>query len=212
MDIYEKSHETLKKLIEAQDKFDFEIILIGGWAVYCYNPYMKSKDIDFIIKEGDFWKLRNFLSSLGFRETGKVLEKKGFALLVGDDKIELDVYDKKIGNINVKEIFDKNLFFVKKFDGLKVKVANLEILLTLKILSGFERIGTGKGMKDVSDILALLDNYFQKIDFSLINRYVNKSVVSKVFSVIFSDYKKIKNLYPISFLKFEKIKKSLIFL
>jgi hypothetical protein len=209
MDIYEKSHKILKEIIKSQDKFNFKIILIGGWGVYCYNPYMKSKDIDFLIREQDFWKLRNFLNSLGFRETGKVLEKIGFALLVGDDKIEIDVYDKKIGNVNVKEIFDKNLFSLKEFDGLKVCVANLELLLALKVISGFERIGTGKGMKDISDILAILDKHSQKINFDIVYSYVDRTKVKKVFSVIFSDYKKIKNLYPIGFTKFEKIKKSL---
>jgi len=209
MDIYEKSLEILKKIIEAQKKYDFKIILIGGWGVYCYNPYLKSKDIDFLIKEQDIWKLTSFLDFLGFRETGKVLEKRGFALLVGDDKIELDVYDKKIGGFDVNQIFDKKLFSIKKLNGLETNVVELNLLLTLKIISGSERIGTGKGMKDISDIIALFDNFFDKIDLSFIYSNINKNVVNKVFSIIFSDYKKIKNLYPISFLKFEKIKKGL---
>lgn len=209
MDVYEKSLEILKKIIDAQKKYGFKIILIGGWGVYCYNPYLKSKDIDFLVKEQDVWKLVSFLDTLGFRETGKVLEKRGFALLVGDDKIEVDVYDEKIGGFDVKQIFGKELFVVKKLNGRKVNVVELNLLLALKIIASSERIGTGKGMKDVSDILAIFDNFFGKIDLDFIYSIIKKDIVDKVFSIIFSDYKKIRNLYPISFLKFEKIKKNL---
>lgn len=209
MDVYEKSQKILKEIIKAQRKFDFEIILIGGWAIYCYNPYMKSKDIDFLIRKEDFWKLVNFLDSLGFRQTGKVLEKKGFAMLIGDDKIELDVYDDKIGNLNVREIFDKKLFVKRNFNGEKVNAVNLDVLLSLKIISAAERMGTGKGVKDMSDILAILDKYYNKIDFKFVNKLSGKDTVKRVISIVFSDYKKIKNLYPMEFLKFEKIKKLL---
>ncbi len=208
-DIYEKSFDILKKMIEAQEKYDFKIILIGGWGVYCYNPYMKSKDIDFVIEEKNVWKLTNFLDTLGFRETGKVLEKIGFAMLVGEEKIELDVYDKMIRGFKVSEIFKKKLFAIKKLNSLKVNVADLNLLLILKIISSSERIGTGKGMKDVSDILAIFDKFFDEIDFNFVYSHVGKGIANKVFSIIFSDYKKIRNLYPISFLKFEKIKTAL---
>jgi len=209
LDIYEKSLEILRKIIKAQKKYDFRIILIGGWGVYCYNPYMKSKDIDFLIKEQDIWKLKKFLDTLGFKETSKVLEKRGFALIVGDDKIELDVYDKNIGGFDVNKIFDRELFVIKKLNGQKVNVADVNLLLTLKIISGSGRIGTGKGMKDISDILSIFDKFFDNIDFSFVYSNVDTRVVNKVFSIIFSDYKKIRNLYPISFLKFERIKNAL---
>lgn len=208
-DIYEKSQKTLKEIIKAQKKFEFEIVLIGGWAVYRYNPYMKSKDIDFLIKKKDFWKLENFLDSIGFRRTGEVLEKKGFAMLVGDDKVELDVYDEKIGGLKVKEIFDKKLFVLRNFNGEKVSVVNLNVLTALKMISGSERIGTAKGVKDMSDILALFDKFYDKIDFERVNMLADRARVKQVVSVVFSDYKKIKNLYPMDFLKFEKIRKSL---
>lgn len=208
-DIYEKSQKTLGKIIRAQRKFDFEIVLIGGWAVYCYNPYMKSKDIDFLVKKGNFWKLENFLDSIGFRRTGEVLEKKGFAMLIGDDKIELDVYDGKIGGLKVKEMFDKKLFVLRSFNREKVNVVNLNVLTALKAVSGAERLGTAKGMKDVSDILAMFDKFYDKIDFKFVDNLVGKDTVRRIISVVFSDYKKIKNLYPMEFLKFEKIRKSL---
>jgi hypothetical protein len=210
MDIYKKSEDVLKKIIKAQKKIGFEIILIGGWAVYCYNPYMKSKDIDFLILEKDVWKLENFLSSVGFRKTGKVLEKIGFAMLVEDDKIELDIYDKKIAKLNIKEIFDKKMFVKKRFFEEKVAVADLNLLMALKIMAASERIGTGKGMKDISDILALLDKFYDRVDFEFVKSLIDEKTVKNVLSVVFSDYKKIKSLYPMRFLQFQKIKQSLL--
>jgi len=210
MDIYKKSEDVLKKIIKAQKKIGFEIILIGGWAVYCYNPYMKSKDIDFLILEKDVWKLENFLSSVGFRKTGKVLEKIGFAMLVEDDKIELDIYDKKIAKLNIKEIFDKKMFVKRRFFEEEVAVADLNLLMALKIMAASERIGTGKGMKDISDMLALLDKFYEKVDFEFVKSLIGEKTVKSVLSVVFSDYKKIKSLYPMRFLQFQKIKQSLL--
>ncbi|MCD6476599.1 MAG: hypothetical protein J7K26_00330 [Candidatus Aenigmarchaeota archaeon] len=90
MDMYEKSLEILIKIIENQEKMNYKIYLVGGWAVWIYNPYLKSKDIDFIIKRKDFYKLKNFLISLGFKETsGEHLNKKGFSMLWDNDKIEI---------------------------------------------------------------------------------------------------------------------------
>ncbi len=60
MDIYEKSFSVLKKLTLAQKKYNFSFVLIGGWAVWVYNRYLKSKDVDIIIKPEDFFKLKNF--------------------------------------------------------------------------------------------------------------------------------------------------------
>jgi len=210
MDIYKKSEDVLKKIIKAQKKIGFEIILIGGWAVYCYNPYMKSKDIDFLILKKDVWKLENFLSSVGFRKTGKVLEKIGFAMLVEDDKIELDIYDKKIAKLNIKEIFDKKMFVKRRFFEEEVAVADLNLLMALKIMAASERIGTGKGMKDISDMLALLDKFYEKVDFEFVKSLIGEKTVKSVLSVVFSDYKKIKSLYPMRFLQFQKIKQSLL--
>lgn len=66
MDIYERSYETLKEIVTAQEDYGFETVLIGGWAVYLYNPYMKSRDIDFAIRKEDVWKLDNYLQMAGF--------------------------------------------------------------------------------------------------------------------------------------------------
>lgn len=209
MDVYEKSLEILKKIIKKQK--DFQIILIGGWAVYSLNPYLKSRDIDLLVQKKDFWKLKDFLEKTGFRQTvGTPLEKKGFAMLFDDEKIEIDVYDESIGGFSVNEIFMKKMFEVGKINKEKVLVAERNFLLTLKFLSAIERLGTSKGIKDHSDILALFDMFYPKIDFEYLKSHTDVEKLKRILQLIFTDYKKVKDIYPIQFLKYQRIKNGVL--
>lgn len=208
MDVYEKSLEILKRIIKNQEKLKFKTILIGGWAVYAYNPYLKSKDVDLLIEKKNFWRLKNFLEDLGFRQTiSKPLDKKGFAMLFDDDKIEVDVYDEKIGDFDIKEVFEKKKFDIGNINKERVFVLERNLLLVLKILSAIERFGTAKGIKDHSDILALFDKFYPKFDFEYLKSKIDKEQLERVFKLVFSDYKKIKDVYPIEFLKYQRIKR-----
>lgn len=49
--IYEESHKELKEFVEWFNHFQgLHPIIIGGWAVYYYNPYFGSKDIDVVFE------------------------------------------------------------------------------------------------------------------------------------------------------------------
>lgn len=193
MDIYEKSLEILKKLAES----GIEFYLVGGWAVWCYNPYMKSKDIDLIIIEKDSWKLRDFLLDLGFRETAKVLEKKGFSMMWGDDKIEINVYDKRIGKYDIKELIEKPT--KRKISGKLVSVISITNLFILKSYTAMERLGTAKGEKDLSDLLALLDAHYKDIEWS-------KLEIKDLLQILLKEYKQTTRIYPLSLEKYKNIK------
>lgn len=194
MDIYEKSLEILKKLADSK----IELYLIGGWAVWCYNPYMKSKDIDIIVKEKDFWKLRDFLLNLGFRETTKVLEKKGFSMLWDSDKIEIDVYDKKIGKYSVENFIEYSV--KRKINNKSVSVISVTNLFILKSFTAMERLGTAKGEKDLSDLLALLDVYYKDIKWSKIDK------IKDLLQILLKDYKQTSRIYPMDLDKYKNIK------
>ena len=193
MDIYEKSLDILKKL--ADSKIDF--YLIGGWAIWCYNPYMKSKDIDIVVKEKDFWKLRNFLLDLGFRETAKVLEKKGFSMLWDGDKIEIDVYDKKIGKYDIEDMVKGSI--KNKINKKLVYVISITNLFILKSFTASERLGTAKGEKDLSDLLALLDAHYKDIEWEKIEK-------RDILQILLKDYKQASKIYPLSLEKYKNIK------
>ncbi len=205
MDIYKKSFEILKKIAKAQKQYNFEIVLIGGWAVWIYNKYLKSKDIDIIVSEKDFWKLRNLLIQMGFSEThGGHLGKKGFAKLVNTDKIEIDVYDKKIGRTDVKPIIERSV--EQRINGFKFSVANVTDLFALKLNSLSERIGSAKGEKDISDLLAILDKSYDSIDWNMID----KRILADMFKVLLGNFKTTQNFYRMDINKYKKIRSLLL--
>lgn len=203
-DIYQKSLETLKEIVRNQNKFGYKIYLLGGWAVWLYNPYMKSKDIDFMIRPEDFFKLRNYLLSVGFRETGAVLEKKGFAMLWGKDKIELDVYDRKVGPFDIMPLIQNAIS--KNINSQNILVLALTDLFTLKAATALARMGTAKGEKDFSDLLALLDSGLADIGLSEVNQKVN---LSRLFALLFKDYKSASSRYPLELDRYKKIKRTI---
>ncbi len=199
MNVYDKSLKVLKKIVRNQEKFGFRICLVGGWAVWLYNPYMKSKDIDLIVKKDQFWKLKNFLTNFGFKETSKVLEKRGFSMLFEDEKIEIDVYDKRLGEFDVDELMKKSV--EKKLGKHKLQVLSITDLFLVKSKTALNRVGTAKGEKDLSDLLALLETH-EKIDLQKVNQRVN---LSKLLRILLSDYKQTSRMYPMSHEKYKEV-------
>jgi hypothetical protein len=197
MDIYNKSLEILKNIIESEKKYNYKIFLLGGWAVWFYNPYMKSKDIDFIVEKKHFWKFRNFIKGLGFRETSKILQKHGFSMMWKGDKIEIDVYTEKIRKWHVEEL-------LQDFQKIKgVRVLSPTNLFMLKTFTALERHGTAKGEKDMSDLLALLDAEYKKIDFEFVKNHTD---LQTILSIILFNFQTASKLYPIEMKKYKEIK------
>lgn len=204
LDIYKKSFEILKKIISAQKRYGFKVVLIGGWAVWIYSRYLKSKDIDLIIDEREFWKLKNLLIQMGFSETySEHLGKKGFAKLINTDKVEIDVYEMRIGNIRVEPIIKGSI--KRKVNGLEVLIANVTDLFVLKSISLLERMGSAKGEKDISDLLALLDKHYSSIDWNVVKK-IGKEDLKKVFEILLGNYKTTQKFYRMSLNKYKRIK------
>jgi hypothetical protein len=200
MDIYDKSLEILNKIKNNENKYNYRIFLLGGWAVWLYNPYMKSKDIDFIIEEQHFWEFKKFIEECGFRETAHVLQKHGFSMIWGDDKIELDVYTEKIGKWLIKELID-DYCEIKK-----IRVLSPTKLFMLKTFTALERRGTAKGEKDISDIIAILNAEYKKIDFEFVKKQVD---LQTVLSIVLPNFQITTKLYPIDMKKYKEIKSHL---
>ncbi len=206
MDVYEKSLEILRKIIDAQEKNKFQIVLIGGWAAYAYNPYMKSRDIDLVVKKEDYWKLKNFLSSLGFSETyGGHLGKKGFLLLYQGDKIEVDVYDETVAGFGVKRAIENSK--EREIENKLVKVASVTDLIIMKFKSAIDRIGSMKGEKDLSDLLAILDKHSQDINWGIVVEEISKKETVNVMRILLSDIKQTQKIYGMDFQKFQEMKR-----
>jgi hypothetical protein len=168
---------------------------------------MKSKDIDLAVKKEDYWKLKNFLTSIGFSETyGEHLGKKGFLMLYQGDKIEIDVYDETVANFDTKRVIENSK--ERKIEKKLVKVASVTDLVIMKFKSTVDRIGSMKGEKDLSDLLAILDEHYRDIDWEILVEEIGKKEAMNVMRILLSaDIKQTQKIYPLSFQKFQEMKR-----
>jgi retron-type reverse transcriptase len=62
-----------------------------------------------------------------------------------------------------------------------------------------ERLGTAKGEKDLSDLLALLDISYKDIEW-------NRIEAKYILELLLKDYKQTTRIYPLSLEKYKNIK------
>ena len=204
MDIYETSKGVVKELLSSGT----EIGVIGGWAIWAYNPYKYSMDIDIVLRPSGFWVIRDRLLQLGFNETsGGHLGTKGFKKAVDNGAIEVDVYDNKIGPFTAEDVLNRSL--EKDLFGMKAKVASPTDLTILKVHALAERRESGKGQKDISDLIALLLAERQEIDVAEIRRVVERKVLKDAIALITSSYQQTSRFYPLSMDEYRKLKAAL---
>ncbi len=204
MDIYETSREVVKELLSTGT----EIAVIGGWAIWAYNPYKYSMDIDIVLRPSGLWMIREKLLQLGFNETsGGHLGKKEFKKAVEGGAIEVDVYDDKIGPFTAEDVLNRSLD--KDLFGMKAKVASPTDLTILKMYALAERRGSGKGQKDISDLIALLLAEQREIDVDEVTRVVARRALKDAIAVVTSSYQQTSRFYPLSMDEYRKLKTAL---
>lgn len=213
MSIYDQAREYLLELAKGQRAHGFTFVLIGGWAIWHYNPYLESKDVDLVIRRKEYWRLGKFLRTLGFAETRGRLAKRGFTIKTPDGGIDVDVYDDKIGPVEVERIFQDQLWRETKMGGEKINVADPTILLITKLIAAKERgleRRSAKGMKDLTDTFALLQTQLDAVDWEVVRKHVGLVIIRDVLAAVFSDYGVIKRSFPaLSFGEFTSLKKRL---
>lgn len=213
MSIYDQARGYLLKLAKGQQTNDFTFVLIGGWAIWHYNPYLESKDVDLVVGKEEYWRLKKFLRTLGFTETSGGLTKKGFTVKTPEGSIDIDVYDDKIGPVEVGHIFQNRLWQLTEMGGEKINVVDPTILLITKLIAakerGLERRSV-KGMKDLTDTFALLQTQLDVINWEVVRKHVAPATIRDVLAAVFSDYDVTKRSFPtLSFGEFNGMKKRL---
>jgi predicted nucleotidyltransferase len=204
MDIYETSREVVKELLSTGTK----IGVIGGWAIWAYNPYKYSMDIDIVLRPSDLWMIREKLLQLGFNETsGGHLGKKEFKKAVEGGAIEVDVYDDKIGPFTAEDVLNRSLD--KDLFGMEAKVASPTDLTILKMYALAERRESGKGQKDISDLIALLLAEQREIDVDEVTRVVARRALKDAIAIVISSYQQTSRFYPLSMDEYRKLKTAL---
>ncbi len=213
MSIYDQAREYLLKLAKGQRAGGFTLVLIGGWAIWHYNPYLESNDVDLLVEKEKYWRLKKFLHALGFTETRGKLAKKGFTIKTPEGSIDVDVYEDKIGPIEVGHIFRNRQWVVTRMGDKEVKVANPTVLLITKLIAAKERgleRRSAKGMKDLTDTFALLQTQLNVVNWEIVRKHVSPAIIRDVLAAVFSNYGAVKRSFPaLSFGEFNSMKKRL---
>lgn len=153
-EICKKSFEEMRAFVKHANALGETPMLFGGWAVYYYNPYAGSRDVDFVVEDENFDALVDFLVSQGYgqrqarlfkedmffdlykksEEIGSEKNRVKFSLLYeGSERIYLRGYGSPAGRE-------------------EVLLPNLGVLLYFKLLALEER----SVPKDRSDAIALI--------------------------------------------------------
>lgn len=180
-------------------------ILIGGWAVYLYNPYYGSIDIDLITSS----RTRQRLSTYLRKERGFMLDRRADI----DDRVLCKVIDGKridvdFGTLVTEDRFegrDESISMsmldgrtnIKEIESAEVVIPEISLLLIFKCKAAWDRstrLANGslrdplwersKFIKDLSDIIALIDTN-ETMDIGYLGRFFEQySFLGSTFSQI----------------------------
>lgn len=204
MDIYRTSQETLRRILDT----GAEVSVIGGWAIWAYNPYKYSLDIDLVIEPKDVWIIRERLLEDGFNETsGGHLDKKVFKKAFEGGTIEVDVYDDRIGPFRATEVLRRSV--ERELFGKRTRVASPTDIFMLKLHALLDRRDSGKGQKDVSDLIALLVAVGGEIDLDTVRETMPRKMLRGAVALLRSSYQQISKAYPISMAEYKRLKSML---
>lgn len=191
--ITEKSFHLLQKL-----RKDFDIILIGGWAIYFYTHSLKSKNIDIIVDLETLGQLKQKF------EVYKNERLKKYEIKI--EGIDVDIYIPYWSDLGLP--IDKIIKNTVSLEGFKLPPK--EVLLTLKLFVYSQRKTSLKGKKDLLDIISLLYLDHLNIEiFKNILRENNLSYLKKELQEIFLSNTKIEEL-DINQKKFSGLKKKIL--
>lgn len=158
-----------------------ETVLIGGWAVYSYNDYYGSVDIDLVTnnatKKSLEWHLLNTRGYEHYREYGShgVGKRTRYGWIIIDyiSRETRDPFEGRNERLDF-HILDTHTEMRRIIDGVPIAVPTRSLLLLFKLKAAWDRAyrieqgisedaltrERGKLIKDYADILALIDPNF----------------------------------------------------
>lgn len=139
-----------KMVSDACQKCGSAVILIGGHALSSRGCQRATLDVDFMITERDYGKLKPYLSAEGYRETARTNVAAKWSAS-SDDLVDIDfifVDDPTFQGIK-KESRTEN------YDDREILVPSVEHLIALK-LHAIKQQPAERELKDLSDIVELI--------------------------------------------------------
>lgn len=123
----------------------YQIVVVGGWAVWLYTKQLKSKDIDIVIELSTLERLRQEF------EIFKNERLKKYELRMREVEVDVYVPFYSVLGVEVQKIIED----AKIVEGFKVPA--VELLWVLKLVAWGGRRGSAKGRKDFLDLVSLLE-------------------------------------------------------
>ena len=154
-DICEKSFSELVAFARKANELGESPLLFGGWAVYHYNPYAGSKDVDCVVSKERFDWLVDYLVGKGYgqRELRLFKDRVFFDLYKQDESI-----GEGAGRVELADLFSGSSeaylrgYKGTKTTGVRVLIPSVPALLRSKICA----MACREVAKDRSDVAALL--------------------------------------------------------
>ena len=144
--------KTLFDLVaEATQKENVPSLLIGGFAVNYHGIMRQTQDVDFLMMEKDYDKIRPFLEKSGCHE---VVRNNLFARLENRETLPSELDIMFVVQETLKGMLDEAE--ITEIKGKKFKVASLDHLLALKLHAMKQNIRR-RGFRDLTDVLDLAE-------------------------------------------------------
>lgn len=153
-EICEKSFKEMEKFVFHANKIGETPLLFGGWAVYHYNPYAGSRDVDLVVTDEHFDALVDFLVASGYTHKEARLYKDGIFFDLYKQSEDIGSEENKI---QFKLLYtDAQHIYLKRYGPRggsgEVQIPTKPILLYFKI----HALANRNVPKDRSDVIALL--------------------------------------------------------
>ncbi|MBX8643077.1 MAG: hypothetical protein KIY10_10945 [Thermoplasmata archaeon] len=197
--IIQESLNDLKFILAGMDEYNRKhrrahpAVLIGGWAVFAFNAYYGSVDIDLVTSSNSKKFIYNMLTKrLNYH---KQSSEFGFHSIyrpspAGRIVVEFASREEDFWFEGRREKLDFNILngncIVREFQDLRATIPNREVLFLMKLKAAYDRSarlenGTspdppwerGKVEKDRSDIIALVDTN-DALNLKLLKEYLDK--------------------------------------
>lgn len=97
----EMSRSELLRLYYHFEQKGLEVVVVGGWAVYAYNPYLESVDVDVVVRPNDLTSITTLAQEYcgWIPETELVDETfSRYSKPIDSDKIMLDIISTNFAN------------------------------------------------------------------------------------------------------------------
>ena len=157
---------VLKYLLKLFNENDIPYALIGGLALDMYGIIRTTQDIDILVPLESIEKIEDFLLKRGYKKLFRNEDVANYA----SDNFELGRVDFILAHRKyTQHMFGNAVSFDTELSSHKLKVAQLEDLIGLKLQAHFNR--KNRKTDDIKDIENIIKQFKSQLDYDKIKEY-----------------------------------------